>query len=323
MTNDVLSLEKYTGYFRLLIDNMPSKPFSVATLPSPPELNDADQINKILKVSRERYSAERVVVEDKIQRWAETAQKALTDSKKLPAGAVAEDDMRHEKNQEEFEGILKDAGLEFKLIPKESYEAMGIDKAANEHIYLIGKGERGEIYCFSSLDPQGNCFKKKRSEMIRFFEQDEKKMFNPVGRKVAKTSFWKHYLREALEDFGGKEYTLPKDVPVNEDYDYRHAGNKNEVEKVLEDSKIKFEIVERDNYEKYGISKGVNEVVYLLNKKTLFYSTIDPQGNIFRKKKFDSFKLLEPGKKDKEPVVKKEIERDGRWKKALKKGLAK
>ena len=330
MTNDVLSLEKYTGYFRLLIDNMPSKPFSVATLPSPPAINDEEMINKVLKVSRERYSAERLVVEDRIQRWSETAQKSLADSKKLPPGAVAEDDVRHEKNKGEFEEAIKDAGLEFKLIPKESYEAMGIDKATNEHIYIFqipnSKSQiQNQVFCFSSLDPQGNCFKKKRSEMIRFFEQDEKKMFNPVGRKVAKTSFWKHYLREALEDFGGKEYELPKDVPVNEDYDYRHAGNKKEVEKILEDCKIKFEAVERNNYDKYGIVKGVNEVVYLItngkNEGMLFYSTIDPQGNIFRKKKFDSFKLLEVGGRNKEPVVKKEIERDGRWKKALRKEL--
>jgi hypothetical protein len=303
MTNDILSL--------------------VGTLPSPEPLNDASQIEKIMKVSRERYAAERRVVEDKIQRWSETGQKALAESKNLPPGAVAEDDIRHEKNKEEFEAAIKEAGLEWTLIAKESYEEMGVDKATNEHVYLITGGPaKTHVFCFSSLDPQGNCFKKKRSEMVRFFEQDEKKAFNPVGRKVAKTPFWKHYLREALEDFGGKEYELPKDVPENEDYDYRHAGNRQELEKVLNDNKIKFDIIERDVFEKYGIKKGVNEIVYSIKGgKIFFFSTIDPQGNIFRKKKFDSFKFMKPGDKKTEAELIKEYDRSGRWKKDLKKAL--
>ncbi len=295
------------------------------TLPSPTSINGPEEIEKIMKVSRERYASERRVVEDKIQRWSVSAQQALADTKKLPMGAVAEDDIRHEKNKEEFETTIKEAGLTFEIIPKESYEAMGIDKATNEHIYIIQK-EKGKnqnsnkIFCFSSLDPQGNCFKKKRSEMIRFFEQDPvNKMFQPVGRKVAKTQFWKHYLREALEDFGGKEYELPKDVPENEDYDYRHAGNKDEVEKVLRENGITFEIIGREAFDTYGISKGVNEVVYRVGPSgTLFYSSIDPQGNIFRKKKFDSFKFFKAGDKKTEATLLKEQERSGKWKKELK-----
>jgi hypothetical protein len=344
MVNDIVSLEKYTGYFRMLVDNMPSKPFSVRTLASPASDVSEELVQKIYKVSRERYTTSRREVEDKIQRWSESNQKALADSKKLPAGAVQEDDIRHAKNKDEFEQIMTEAGLKFTLIPKESYEAMGVDKDTNEHVYLIqdstpdqvrGKiQDLNKIFCFSSLDPQGNCFKKKMSEMIRFFEQDEKtKLFTPIGRKVAKTSFWKHYLREALEEFGGKAYDLPKDVPVNEDYDYRHAGNKKEFEAVMTEAGLKFTFIPRETYEKYGISKSVNEDTYLIanegkvasdkSEGKLLYSSVDPQGGIFRKKKFDSFRIVQPGDKNTEAKVLKEIERDGRWKKTLKKELEK
>ncbi|HCW32290.1 TPA: hypothetical protein DGH83_02195 [Candidatus Peregrinibacteria bacterium] len=70
--NDLVGLNKYTVYTKLLIEGMPSRPFSADTL-SPPE--GASEIEdgrreKIIKVSRERYSHPRSVVEDKIKRWS-------------------------------------------------------------------------------------------------------------------------------------------------------------------------------------------------------------------------------------------------------------
>ncbi len=72
---DLVSLSKYTAYMRLLIDGMPSKTFSLATL-APPKLEiDADRVEKIRKVSRERYSREISEIADKIMRWSQTRSK--------------------------------------------------------------------------------------------------------------------------------------------------------------------------------------------------------------------------------------------------------
>ncbi|MFH1284221.1 MAG: DUF87 domain-containing protein [Candidatus Peregrinibacteria bacterium] len=68
---DLVSLSKYNAYMRLLIDGMPSKTFSLATLPSPAiEEGAAERIEKVRKVSRERYSQKVSIVEEKIKRWS-------------------------------------------------------------------------------------------------------------------------------------------------------------------------------------------------------------------------------------------------------------
>ena len=69
--NDLISLSKYTAYTKLLVDGMPTKTFSFDTLSPPIHENDSDQINKIIKVAREKYAKPRDLVEDKIKRWHE------------------------------------------------------------------------------------------------------------------------------------------------------------------------------------------------------------------------------------------------------------
>mgnify|MGYP003964241491 FL=1 len=77
---DILSLPKYHAYVRLMIEGMPSKPFSVSTLPPPDFEQDDGRLKTIRKLSRERYSEKRSIVEDKISKWAESAKAARTQS---------------------------------------------------------------------------------------------------------------------------------------------------------------------------------------------------------------------------------------------------
>lgn len=70
LPNDLVNLSKYTCYMRLLIDGMPSKTFSLATLPPPQFDINPEQREKVIRLARERYSAPRAVVEDKIMRWS-------------------------------------------------------------------------------------------------------------------------------------------------------------------------------------------------------------------------------------------------------------
>jgi hypothetical protein len=78
---DILSLPKYHAYVRLMIDGIPSKPFSVSTLPPPKIDQDPGRVEKLRAMSRERYAEKRTVVEDKIMRWAAGAQEAAVASK--------------------------------------------------------------------------------------------------------------------------------------------------------------------------------------------------------------------------------------------------
>jgi len=80
LPKDILSLPKYHAYGRLMIEGMPSKPFSVQTLPPPEFEQDEERIVLQRKLSRERYSEKRAVVEEKISKWAASASEARTQS---------------------------------------------------------------------------------------------------------------------------------------------------------------------------------------------------------------------------------------------------
>lgn len=68
--NDLVNLDKYNAYIRLMIDGIASKAFSMRTVA--PTKDTYGLHEKIIKVSRERYSQRREIVEDKIARWSES-----------------------------------------------------------------------------------------------------------------------------------------------------------------------------------------------------------------------------------------------------------
>ncbi len=64
---DIVNLGKYDIYLKLMIDGISSDAFSATTLP--PLSGDTGNREKVIKVSRERYTVKREVIEDKISRW--------------------------------------------------------------------------------------------------------------------------------------------------------------------------------------------------------------------------------------------------------------
>ncbi len=69
MTNDIVNLAKYQIYLKLMIDGIAGDAFSATTLP-PIKLDNAENEEKIIHSSRERYTAKREEVEEKIRRWS-------------------------------------------------------------------------------------------------------------------------------------------------------------------------------------------------------------------------------------------------------------
>lgn len=66
---DLVNLDRFHIYLRLMIDGLTERPFSAKTLPPFPAPGKS-QREKIIKISRERYGTLREVVEEKISRWA-------------------------------------------------------------------------------------------------------------------------------------------------------------------------------------------------------------------------------------------------------------
>lgn len=68
--DDLVNLTKYDIYMKLMIDGVSSSPFSASTLAPLSEEQKQHNAQKIIGVSRERYSKPKDEVEDKIARWS-------------------------------------------------------------------------------------------------------------------------------------------------------------------------------------------------------------------------------------------------------------
>ena len=65
---DLVNLEKYHIYLKLMIDGLSSNPFSAKTLIPFPKLRNSNR-EKIIKVSRDRYGTQKSIIEEKMYRW--------------------------------------------------------------------------------------------------------------------------------------------------------------------------------------------------------------------------------------------------------------
>lgn len=66
--SDLVNLDRYNAYVRLMINGVTSKPFSMRNIPPQPFTEGNKE--KVMRVSRERYASRRDMVEDRIMRWS-------------------------------------------------------------------------------------------------------------------------------------------------------------------------------------------------------------------------------------------------------------
>jgi len=69
--NDLITLEKYNFYVKLMIDAMTSTPFSGASLPPPSADQFTNNKERVVEASRKKYGVDVHDVEDKIRAWIE------------------------------------------------------------------------------------------------------------------------------------------------------------------------------------------------------------------------------------------------------------
>jgi CxxC-x17-CxxC domain-containing protein len=69
MATDLVNLPKYNIYLKLMVDGMSSRPFSAQTLVPPIPPKESSRA-KIIRVSQEKYAAEKEGIEEKIQKWS-------------------------------------------------------------------------------------------------------------------------------------------------------------------------------------------------------------------------------------------------------------
>lgn len=70
LMNDIVNLPKYHIYLKLMIDGIAGDAFSAVSL-APIQIDHTrENEEKVIRISRERYAADKVEVEDKIRRWS-------------------------------------------------------------------------------------------------------------------------------------------------------------------------------------------------------------------------------------------------------------
>ncbi|NBS42013.1 hypothetical protein EBS80_05155, partial [bacterium] len=67
LPEDIINLPKYNIYLKLLIDGVTSQPFSASTLPPIAKRTGSEQ--KVIKVSRERYTTPASEIAEKVMKW--------------------------------------------------------------------------------------------------------------------------------------------------------------------------------------------------------------------------------------------------------------
>lgn len=66
--NDIINLPKFHIYLKLMINGVASQPFSAMGMP--PIGNPTNNLEKVVRISRERYALPRAEIEDKIMQWS-------------------------------------------------------------------------------------------------------------------------------------------------------------------------------------------------------------------------------------------------------------
>jgi len=79
--DDLVNLDKYHIYLKLMIDGAASRAFSALTLPPFPKLEKSSR-EKIIVASRERYTTAREDIEQKLAKWSEAVQVQRDEKKK-------------------------------------------------------------------------------------------------------------------------------------------------------------------------------------------------------------------------------------------------
>lgn len=101
--NDLISLERYHVYLKLMVDLTQSRPFSAVTMP--PYTEKTNNRERVLALSREKYSRPREAVEERVKKWSE---------KQFTPGMDDKEVERHRKElRAEAKKRMSEGGVDF------------------------------------------------------------------------------------------------------------------------------------------------------------------------------------------------------------------
>jgi len=215
MMNDIVNLAKYDVYLKLMIGGISGDAFSATSL-APMEMPEKkENLEKIIKVSRERYARKREVVEEKVAKWS----------------GVDSDEQEEPPRQDRKNKTVNYQNNEARKDNREMWDA--VCKMCNQKIKVPFKPDPSrDTYC-------KDCLSKVRKESVR--EPDDKKGGDNSGFKT----------RQKTDEQKSEEKTQIREVPnKSEKKKVNNSSlNKNSENKMSEENKkpiIKQEIVKQE-----------------------------------------------------------------------------
>jgi CxxC-x17-CxxC domain-containing protein len=208
---DIVNLPKYEIYLKLMIDGISSDPFSARGLPPLSEDEKTHNVEKVIKVSRERYARERKVVEEKIMRWHEGKDDPEEDDEKI---------------------IIKN---DFKKIPVIKNENLEKNKDQRKPKPKIPEDDKKEVKCDRcgkdtkvSFEPDGirpvyckECLSDLRKEKNK--EMEERK--NQKKEEIRKISETGNLIKNQEKTTSKESFLKAKETVVKEELSLDQLSN--------------------------------------------------------------------------------------------------
>jgi hypothetical protein len=142
---DLVNLTKFEVYLKLMIDGVSSDPFSALTLP--PLTETEGNKDKIISVSRERYSIPKAEIEEKIMRWSGMSEMYKETAQQENIGAERRQKNTREYPPEEKENRPKIDFRKEKIIPVETIkpsEEISLNEALKREPIPFGRRKTQE-----------------------------------------------------------------------------------------------------------------------------------------------------------------------------------
>jgi len=161
--DNLVNLDKYNIYLKLMIDGAASRAFSATTLPPLPKLEKSYK-DKIIKASQERYTTPRKEIEDKIARWSEIV-RVEKEEKKKKYDAVCSGCGAKTKVSFQPDGVRPVYCLNCLQKSREETSTVIKANAAKDTYKEIQKESQKEISLKEAAEQEPQTFKKKRKEV--------------------------------------------------------------------------------------------------------------------------------------------------------------
>jgi len=193
---DMVNLPKFEFYIKLMIDGIASEPFSARGLPPLTKEQETGNIEKVIKVSRERYARERKNVEDKINRWHNNTddeeEGAMSQVREKNIEGLPERKREFKKSEEKNGGYKKN-------VSKNEMVAKCAQCGKDTTVNFVPDGIR-PIYCKDCLKEIRDQKQREVEERKRQKEEELKKIDETFSVKKETDAFQKKVAESEIEE---------------------------------------------------------------------------------------------------------------------------